>query len=104
MPPVVLNLHLTNKSDAPIDVTFDGCDSSLGNFVVTPEKSRIEAGQSVDTDPMRSLLGETGDEIPLNLTIRVAGKTEKKVLTLHLDPTPTPAPFPTPTPTMPPVI
>ena len=113
LPPVSLRLHVTNTSDAPIEVTFNACDSSLGNFVVMPEKITVAAGQSAEPDPMRSLLGVTADEIPIELSLAVAGKTEKKTLTLRLDqpaatmneaPAATPAPnvpAPTPTPTPP---
>lgn len=85
LPPVSLRLHVTNTSDAPIDVTFNSCDSALGNFVVMPEKLTIAPGQSAEPDPMRSLLGVPGDEIPVELSLSVGGKTEKKNLTLRLD-------------------
>jgi len=85
LPPVTLRLHITNTSDAPIEVTFNGCDSALGNFVVVPEKMTIAAGQSAEPDPMRSLLGIPADEVPLELALAMPGKSEKKTVTLHLD-------------------
>src|SRR3569833_300365 len=43
-PPLTLRLHISNTSDAPLVLTFNGCDSRLGNIVVTPEKLTIAAG------------------------------------------------------------
>jgi len=85
LPPVTLRLHITNTGDIPIEVTFNGCDSALGNFVVMPEKLTIPAGQSAEPDPMRSLLGVPADEIPIELSLAAAGKSEKKTVTLRLD-------------------
>ena len=85
LPPVTLRLQLTNTTDAPIEITFNGCDSALGNFVVMPGKLTIPAGQLAEPDPMRSLLGVPADEIPIELSLAVTAKSEKKTVTLHLD-------------------
>ena len=109
LPPVTLRLHITNTSDAPIEITFNGCDSALGNFVVVPEKMTVAAGQSIEPDPMRSLLGIPADEVPLELALAMPGKSVKKMVTLRLaQPAPTmneapgaTAPAPAPPPSVP---
>jgi hypothetical protein len=110
LPPVTLRLHITNTSDAPIEIVFNGCDSALGNFVVMPEKLTIPAGQSAEPDPMRSLLGIPSDQVPIELSIAMPGKSEKKTVTLQLDqppatmteaPAPATAPAPAASPSAP---
>ena len=87
MPPVVLQLRATNKGGEPLDITWIECNSALGNFGVLPEKMSLPAGETARTDRMTSLLGISGDEVPVTVTLRVLGKQEKKTFVLHPIPT-----------------
>ncbi|PTY03781.1 hypothetical protein DB347_21365 [Opitutaceae bacterium EW11] len=84
MPPVVLKLHVTNQGSTPLNVVFVECNSALGNFGIRPERATIQPGQSVDPDRMTSLLGVSGEDLPVTVTLKINGKTEKRTLTLHV--------------------
>ena len=83
MPPIVLQLRATNKGTEPLDITWVECNSPLGNFGVLPAKMALPAGETADTEHMTSLLGISGDEVPVTVTLRVHGKQEKKTFVLH---------------------
>ncbi len=80
MPPVTIKLILTNKTKDPVDVEILEVNSDLGNFAVQPSKLTLAADQVGQPDPMFSRLGVTSDEIPVKVTLRVAGKKETKVV------------------------
>ncbi len=82
MPPVRLKLHFTNQGTEALDVLFEECSSSLGNFGISPERALLAPGQSFDPDAMTSLLGVTGEDIPVTITVRIKGKREQATLTL----------------------
>jgi hypothetical protein len=82
LPPVALRLRLSNLGDVPLDVEILDCKSYLGDFAVRPEKITLAAGESGQPDAMVSLLGVSGQQIPVTLTLRVDGKTETQVATL----------------------
>jgi hypothetical protein len=82
LPPVALRLRVYNTTAAPVEVEFRECKSQLGNFAVRPEKITIAPGESGEPDAMVSLLGVSGTEIPVTVTLRLAGKTETHTLTL----------------------
>jgi hypothetical protein len=82
LPPVALRLRVYNTTAAPVDVEFLECKSYLGNFAVRPEKITIAPGESGQPDAMVSLLGVTGTEIPVTVTLRLDGKTETQTLIL----------------------
>jgi hypothetical protein len=86
LPPVALRLRVTNGTDAPVDVEFLHCDSSLGNFAVRPEHLTIAPGGAGIPDPMTSLLGVMTNEIQLKVGLRLAGKSESKTVTLKVLP------------------
>jgi hypothetical protein len=86
LPPVALRLRVTNGTDAPVDVEFLHCDSSLGNFAVRPEHLAIAPGESGIPDPMTSLLGVMNNEIQLTVGLRLAGKSESKAVVLKVLP------------------
>jgi hypothetical protein len=89
MPPAMLRLRLENTTAAAVDVEVQGLDSELGDFAVRPDKLTIAPGQSDEPDPMESLLGVDTYSLPVTVTLKFAGRTETKVLTLQLI---TPAP------------
>lgn len=78
MPTVVIKLQVTNRGTAPIDIVWVECNSALGNFGVFPEKMTVAPSESAETEPMRSQLGASGEDMPVSVTLRVHGKQEKK--------------------------
>lgn len=80
MPPVTLRIVLENTGAQEIEVAPTEANSDLGNFAVRPQKVVIAAGQKNILDPMISQLGVTSDEIPLTVTLKVAGKSETQVI------------------------
>lgn len=94
-PPVQLRLRLTNHGAAPADVQVIDFNSTLGDFVVQPEKITVPPGESIEADPMISRLGVFAEEIPLTVRLHISGRTEEQVLTLRVVPeTPPPAAAP----------
>ncbi|HEU5078249.1 MAG TPA: hypothetical protein VFT72_03515 [Opitutaceae bacterium] len=86
MPAIVLQLHLTNKTSAPIEVSVTQCDSDLGNFVVMPEKITIQPNETADTERMTSRLGYLGGDLPVTVGVKANGKRDKQVITLKAIP------------------
>jgi hypothetical protein len=82
LPPVALRLRVHNLTTAPLEVEFIECKSYLGNFAVRPEKITIAAGESGQPDPMVSLLGVSGQEIPVTITLRLGDKRETHTVIL----------------------
>lgn len=80
MPPVTLRVVVENKGTTPIDLEVTDVNSDLGNFAVRPPKLTILPGEKGALDPMISQLGVTSDEIPLQVSIRYAGKKELQVI------------------------
>jgi hypothetical protein len=76
LPPVALRLRVNNLTAEPVEVVFLECKSYLGNFAVRPEKITIPAGESGQPDPMVSLLGVSGEEIPVTITLSLNGNRE----------------------------
>ena len=95
MPAAVLRLRLENTTPATLEVEVRDLDSALGDFAVRPDKLTIVGGQSEEPDPMESLLGLDSYDLPVTVALRLAGKTETKVLKLHLVSPVPPAPPPT---------
>jgi hypothetical protein len=97
LPPVALRLRVHNVTQAPVEIEFLECKSYLGNFAVRPEKLTIPAGESGQPDPMVSLLGVGGQEIPVTITLRLGDKRETHTVVLvplkaaPLPPPPAPA-------------
>jgi hypothetical protein len=98
MPPAMMRLRLENTTASAIDVEVIGLDSELGDFAVRPDKLTLQPGQSAEPDPMESLLGVDTYSLPVTITLRTAGRTETKVLTLQLV-----KPAPDATPPVPPL-
>lgn len=92
LPAVALRLRVTNQTGVPIEVEFAEAKSYLGNFAVRPVKLTIPANESAEPDPMNSLLGVTGGEIPLTVGLRLDGKLETHVITMKVIKTPPVAP------------
>ncbi len=82
MPPVTLRVLLENKGTEPLIVEVTEVNSDLGNFAVRPARLTLAPGEKGLLDPMVSQLGVTNDEIPLKLSVRVAGKKELQVVTV----------------------
>lgn len=97
LPPVALRLRVHNVTNAPVEVEFIECKSYLGNFAVRPEKITVASGESGQPDPMVSLLGVGGMEIPVTVTLRLGEKRESKTIILvPLKPVAAPTPAPAP--------
>ena len=86
--PVRFHLRLTNHGAAAIDVEVADFNSDLGNFVVQPRKITLPPGEPIEADPMISQLGVKAEEIPLTITIRANGRSERQVLPLRVKATP----------------
>ena len=92
LPAVALRLRVTNQTGAPIEVEFAEFKSYLGNFAVRPAKLSVPANESAQPDPMNSLLGVTGEEIPLTVGLRLDGKVETHLITMKVIKAPPVAP------------
>ena len=82
-PPVTLEVSLHNLSDAPVDVEIREVNSALGNFAVRPEHLLLAPDAESALDPMVSQLADVGDDVPVTVSLRLAGKTETQVITMH---------------------
>ena len=82
-PTVMIHIQLTNKSSDQLIVSATDFSSVLGNFVVLPEKLIIDPGLSAEFEPMTSRLGGDFGEVSVTLTLSVAGRQEKKTITLR---------------------
>lgn len=84
MPAAMLRLRLENTTSYAVDVEVRDLNSELGDFAVRPDKLSLQPGQSDEPDPMESLLGLDTYSLPVTITLRSAGRTETKVLTLQV--------------------
>jgi len=92
MPPVTLRVQFQNHSPEPVVVEVTDVNSDLGNFAVRPDKLTVAAGETGKLEPMISQLGVTSDEIPIKVTVRVAGKKETHTLVVKSVLAPIPVP------------
>jgi hypothetical protein len=84
LPPAQLKLHLQNNSATEaVSCEVEDFNSTLGNFAVFPSTYQLGAGQSATSETMTSRLGVESSEIPVTVALRIQGKVEKKVITLH---------------------
>lgn len=89
LPPAQLKLNLKNTSATEaVSCEVEDFNSTLGNFAVFPSTYQLAAGQSATSETMTSRLGVEGTEIPVTVALRIHGKVEKKVITLHQIPPP----------------
>jgi len=79
-------MRLTNNGSDATTVEIPVFKSSLGNFVVSPESLTLSPGESAEVLPMRSTLGLTSTELPLEVTLKLDGKTESQTLDLRVTP------------------
>jgi len=63
-----------------VQVDIQEVNSDLGNFAVQPELLSLAPDQTGEPDPMISQLGVTSDEIPVKVTLSVAGKSESRTI------------------------
>ena len=80
MPPVTLRVQFENRGTEPIEIEVTDVNSELGNFAVRPPKLTLAAGEKGTLDPMVSQLGVTSDEIPVKVSVRLAGKKETQTI------------------------
>ena len=80
MPPVTLHLKIENKGRQTTAVEVLDFDSELGNFAVHPDTLSMAPDQVAEPDPMISQLGVTSDEIPVKVSLKLAGKTETQTI------------------------
>ena len=78
--PVTLHLKIENKSKQIASVDVLDFESDLGNFAVHPELLSVAPEQVSEPDPMISQLGVTSDEIPVKVSLKMAGKTETQTV------------------------
>jgi hypothetical protein len=78
--PVSLHLKLQNKGKSIVQVEIQEMNSDLGNFAVEPDLLSLAPDQIGEPDPMISQLGVTSDEIPVKVTLSLAGKSESQTI------------------------
>ena len=85
MPPVTLCLSVANKAQdgAPLEVEIVDFDSDLGNFALKPDHVSLAPGQTGGPGSVVSRLGVTSAEIPVKVTLRLAGKKETQSVVLR---------------------
>ena len=83
MPPALLRLQLENPSAATVVVEIREVNSDLGNFAIRPDTVTLAPGQSLEVDPMQSMLGVDSYALPVTITLRAGGQTQTKVLVLR---------------------
>jgi hypothetical protein len=76
LPPITIHLKLENRSGQVVLVDVLEMNSDLGNFAVDPERLSLAPNQTAEPNPMISQLGVTSDEIPVKVTLRMAGRNE----------------------------
>lgn len=82
--PLMIHLRLHNTGSTPLEVAAPDFDSPLGNFVVLPATLTVPPGETAEFAPMTSFVrGDLPDELPVTLALKVAGKSEKQIVTLR---------------------
>jgi hypothetical protein len=82
MPPVTMHLKIENKTKQITNVEVLDFESDLGNFAVHPEMLSMTPDQVAEPDPMISQLGVTSDDIPVKVSLKLAGKTETQTISV----------------------
>ncbi len=85
-PPVMIHLRFTNNGAAKADIVIADFLSPLGNFAVQPEKFSLDPGASLEVEPMTSRLAGEPSDGEISLSLKLAGATETKTITLALQP------------------
>ncbi|MBI5382237.1 MAG: hypothetical protein HZA31_10090 [Opitutae bacterium] len=103
MPPVTLRLELVNqtKEGSPAVVEVVDFVSDLGNFALKPDRITLAPGQTGGPERVVSRLGVTSDEIPVKVTLRLAGRKELQTVVLRHTAVPAQNAEPPPPPTAP---
>jgi hypothetical protein len=76
LPPVLLRVQLNNTGTEPADVAIDLFKSYLGDFAVRPTSVTVPPAGRAGPEGMSSRLGVTSNEIPVQLSLTLNGKTE----------------------------
>ena len=85
-PPVMIHLRFTNNGTTQAELLVADFLSPLGNFVVEPEKLTLAPGQTLEVEPMTSRLVGDISGATVTLALRLAGRGEKKDITLSIAP------------------
>lgn len=78
-----LQLRLTNRGTAPVEVEVIDFDSVFGNFAVRPDRFTLAPGESAEAEPMVSRLEVNGETFLLTVRLRIGEQIEEHVLTLR---------------------
>lgn len=81
-PRQMLQLALTNRGTAPVEVSVTDFQSVYGNFAVRPDQLTLAPGETATVNPMFAAYPENLDEADLTVALRVAGKTERQTIRL----------------------
>lgn len=92
LPPVKLRFRLANLAKTTLNVRIVDFKSDLGDFAVRPDQVTLDAGQTIEVDPMFSQLDVSGDDIPVTVVLQIGDKKESHDLILKLLPPAPPAP------------
>ncbi|MEO6874648.1 MAG: hypothetical protein ABI222_07480 [Opitutaceae bacterium] len=103
MPAALMRLHIHNMSQATVVVEVREVNSELGNFAVRPSEITLKPGETIEVEPMQSMLGVDTFELPVKISLRAGGVVESQTLILRpvkpATTTPPAASGPSPTPT-----
>jgi hypothetical protein len=83
VPPVTLNLIVTNNTAEQVTVRLIDFNSDLGNFAIDPDTLTIEPGQSAESTPMVSDLGVSSDVIPFTVTIKMGTAKDSRTVSVR---------------------
>ena len=95
---MTLQLSLTNtaKEGALLEVEIVDFESDLGNFALKPDHVALAPGLTGGPGSVVSRLGVTSAEIPVKVTLRLAGNKETQSVVLRPKEVPDAPPPPAP--------
>jgi hypothetical protein len=83
VPPVTLNLIVTNNTAEQVTVRLIDFNSDLGNFAIDPDTLAIEPGQSGSPTAMVSDLGVSSDVIPFTVTLKMGTARDSRTVSVR---------------------
>jgi hypothetical protein len=75
----------------PITIEILDFQSPLGDFALKPDRLALVPGQTASPDAVTSRVGIAAAEIPVQLTLRLAGEKEARTILLRAVAAPQPA-------------